>query len=29
MRRWVGLGMIGDNLVTLGNALAKIPCAGK
>ena len=25
MRRWVGLGVIGDNLVTLGNALAKIP----
>ena len=23
MRRWVGLGVIGDNLVTLGNALAK------
>ncbi|HME84599.1 MAG TPA: ISNCY family transposase [Roseiarcus sp.] len=25
MRRWVGLGVIGDNLVTLGNALAKTP----
>ena len=25
MRRWVGLGVIGDNLVTLGNALAKMP----
>jgi len=23
MRRWVGLGVIGDNLVTIGNALAK------
>jgi IS5 family transposase len=23
MRRWVGLGVIGDNLVTLGNALVK------
>jgi IS5 family transposase len=25
MRRWVGLGVIGDNLVTIGNALAKMP----
>jgi IS5 family transposase len=25
MRRWVGLGVIGDNLLTLGNALAKTP----
>jgi transposase, IS5 family len=25
MQRWVGLGVIGDNLVTLGNALAKTP----
>jgi IS5 family transposase len=25
MRRWVGLGVIGDNLVTIGNALAKTP----
>jgi len=25
MRLWVGLGVIGDNLVTLGNALAKTP----
>jgi transposase, IS5 family len=25
MRRWVGLGVIGDNLVTLGAALAKMP----
>ena len=25
MRRWVGLGVIGDNLVTLGAALAKTP----
>jgi len=25
MRRWVGLGLIGDNLITLGNALAKTP----
>jgi IS5 family transposase len=24
MRRWVGLGVIGDNLVTLGNTLAKM-----
>ena len=23
MHRWVGLAVIGDNLVTLGNALAK------
>ena len=25
MRRWVGLGVIGDNLVTIGAALAKTP----
>ena len=25
MRLWVGLGVIGDNLLTLGNALAKTP----
>ena len=25
MRRWVGLGVIGDNLVTIGNALANTP----
>ena len=25
MNRWVGLGVIGDNLLTLGNALAKTP----
>ena len=25
MRLWVGLGVIGDNLITLGNALAKMP----
>jgi len=25
MRRWVGLGVIGDNLLTLGNALANTP----
>ena len=23
MRRWVGLGVIGDNLINIGNALAK------
>jgi len=23
MRRWVGLGVIGDNLISIGNALAK------
>ena len=23
MRRWVGLGVIGDNLVTMGNAMAR------
>jgi IS5 family transposase len=23
MHRWVGLGVIGDNLVTIGNALAR------
>ena len=27
IRRWVGLGVIGDNLVTIGNALAKTPDA--
>ena len=25
MRLWVGLGVIGDNLLTLGNALASTP----
>ena len=25
MRRWVGLGVIGDNLVTIGAALARTP----
>jgi IS5 family transposase len=25
MRRWVGLGVIGDNLVSIGNALARRP----
>jgi transposase, IS5 family len=25
MRRWVGLGLIDENLVTIGNVLAKTP----
>ena len=28
MRRWVGWGVIGDNLLTIGNAMAKNRLAG-
>ena len=26
MKRWVGLGVIADNLINIGNALAVVPC---